>query len=66
MLLAFAAAACLAGVLFSLLLGYLGATDETSSSWSDPGPRHMLQQAIAFGVAGAICVIGGIVARRRA
>jgi multisubunit Na+/H+ antiporter MnhB subunit len=66
MVLAFASAACVAAMLFCLLLGWLAANDETSSSWADPEPRRMLHRAIAFGLGAALCAVAGFVLSRRA
>jgi hypothetical protein len=65
MFLAFTAAACVAGVLFSLLIGVIGATDDTSSSWSDPEPRRMLWRAVAFGIGAVLSSIAALVIHRR-
>jgi hypothetical protein len=65
MLLAFASAACVAGVLSSLLFGVIGATDDTSSSWSDPEPRRMIWRAVALGILALVSSIAAVVIHRR-
>jgi hypothetical protein len=65
MLLTFAATACVAGVLCSLFLGWVGATDDSATSWSDPEPRQMLWLAVAFGVAAVLFAVAGFVIARR-